>query len=218
MSAVPTLIIGNKNYSSWSLRPWLVMAHTGIAFEELRIPLYGPGSREHILQFSPAGKVPVLIDGDVVIWDSLAICEYLAERHPQLWPQDVAARAHARSISAEMHSGFTELRRAMPMNCKAHLPSLGRTAAVEYDIFRITAIWQDCRIRYAAGGEFLFGGFSIADAMYAPVVLRLRSYGVELPAESQRWANMMAALPAMHRWLVAARAETEVLQQFELSP
>lgn len=218
MNTVPTLIIGNKNYSSWSLRPWLVMAHTGIAFEELRIPLYAPGSREHILQFSPAGKVPVLIDGDVVVWDSLAICEYLAEQHPQLWPQDVVARAHARSICAEMHSGFTELRRAMPMNCKASLPGLGRTPAVEYDIFRITAIWQDCRSRYAGGGEFLFGRFSIADAMYAPVVLRLRSYGVGLPPESQRWAEMIVALPAMQQWIAAGRAETEVLPQFETHP
>jgi glutathione S-transferase len=212
---VLTLVIGNKNYSSWSLRPWLALKASGIAFEEIRIPLYEPETHEQILTYSPSGKVPVLLDGDVRIWDSLAICEYVAERFPEkhLWPSDVRARAYARSISAEMHSGFVNLRTHMSMNCRRHFPGRGRTPAVEQDIARITAIWEECRARWA--GPFLFGAFSIADAMYAPVVLRFRTYAVELPPLSSRFSQEIIALPAIQEWLIAAEAETETIPEFD---
>ena len=183
------LVIGNKNYSSWSLRPWLAMKLAGIAFDEIRIPLYGPGSKERILEHSPAGKVPILKDGATVVWDSLAILEYLAERYAQLWPRDRVERARARSISAEMHSGFAQLREHMSMNVRKRYPGKGRTLEVEKDIARISAIWAEAK------GPFLFGEFTAADAMYAPVVLRFRTYGVEGP--NRQYMDAMLALPAM---------------------
>ena len=212
----PTLVIGNKNYSSWSLRPWLAMKVAGIPFAEHRIPLYGPGSKDQILVYSPAGKVPCLADGDLRVWDSLSICEYLAEKHPGLWPQDPAARALARSVSAEMHSGFANLRAKMSMNIRKRYPGLGRTPESMADVARIVSLWSDCRARYGKGGPFLFGAFSIADAMYAPVVLRFRTYEVELPADCRAYSDAVLALPAMQDWIAAAMAETESLPQFEL--
>ena len=212
----PTLVIGNKNYSSWSLRPWLAMRVAGIPFAEHRIPLYGPGSKDQILVYSPAGKVPCLADGDLRVWDSLSICEYLAEKHPGLWPQDPAARALARSVSAEMHSGFANLRAKMSMNIRKRYPGLGRTPESLADVARIVSLWSDCRARYGKGGRFLFGAFSIADAMYAPVVLRFRTYEVELPADCRAYSDAVLALPAMQDWIAAAMAETESLPQFEL--
>lgn len=209
------LIIGNKNYSSWSLRPWLAMKVAGIAFDEHRIPLYGPGSKEQILAYSPAGKVPCLVDGALRVWDSLAICEYLAEKHPGLWPQDPAARAVARSISAEMHSGFANLRTHMSMNIRKRHPGKGRTPESLADVARIVAMWSDCRARHGKEGPYLFGKFSIADAMYAPVVLRFRTYEVELPADCRAYADAILALPAMQDWIAAAGAEAETLPQFE---
>ena len=211
-----TLVIGNKNYSSWSLRPWLAMKVAGIPFAEHRIPLYGPGSKDQILVYSPAGKVPCLADGDLRVWDSLSICEYLAEKHPGLWPQDPAARALARSVSAEMHSGFANLRAKMSMNIRKRYPGLGRTPESMADVARIVSLWSDCRARYGKGGRFLFGAFSIADAMYAPVVLRFRTYEVELPADCRAYSDAVLALPAMQDWIAAAMAETESLPQFEL--
>ena len=211
-----TLVIGNKNYSSWSLRPWLAMRVAGIPFAEHRIPLYGPGSKDQILVYSPAGKVPCLADGDLRVWDSLSICEYLAEKHPGLWPQDPAARALARSVSAEMHSGFMNLRAKMSMNIRKRYPGLGRTPESMADVARIVSLWSDCRARYGKGGRFLFGAFSIADAMYAPVVLRFRTYEVELPADCRAYSDAVLALPAMQDWIAAAMAETESLPQFEL--
>ena len=211
-----TLVIGNKNYSSWSLRPWLAMRVAGIPFAEHRIPLYGPGSKDQILVYSPAGKVPCLADGDLRVWDSLSICEYLAEKHPGLWPQDPAARALARSVSAEMHSGFANLRAKMSMNIRKRYPGLGRTPESMADVARIVSLWSDCRARYGKGGRFLFGAFSIADAMYAPVVLRFRTYEVELPADCRAYSDAVLALPAMQDWIAAAMAETESLPQFEL--
>ena len=211
-----TLVIGNKNYSSWSLRPWLAMRVAGIPFAEHRIPLYGPGSKDQILVYSPAGKVPCLADGDLRVWDSLSICEYLAEKHPGLWPQDPAARALARSVSAEMHSGFANLRAKMSMNIRKRYPGLGRTPESLADVARIVSLWSDCRARYGKGGPFLFGAFSIADAMYAPVVLRFRTYEVELPADCRAYSDAVLALPAMQDWIAAAMAETESLPQFEL--
>jgi glutathione S-transferase len=214
-----TLIIGNKNYSSWSLRPWLVLRQAGIPFGEIRIPLYTPGSKEQILRHSPSGKVPVLKHGEITVWDSLAICEYLAERFPEkkLWPADRQARAVARSISAEMHSGFTALRTHMSMNIRRALPGRGRTPESLADVARIVALWEDCR-RSGDGGPFLFGHFTVADAMYAPVALRFQTYAVELSPLARAYADTMLALPAMQEWIAAARAETEVIEAFEPEP
>ena len=213
----PVLVIGNKAYSSWSLRPWLLMRQAGISFDEVRLSLYAEGAKQNILQHSPAGKVPVLKDGGLTIWDSLAICEYLAERHleKQLWPADVAARAHARAISAEMHSGFTNLRTLMPMNVRREIPGRTRTPEVAAEIARIETIWNDCRGSHGAHGPFLFGAFCIADAMYAPVVSRLRTYGVALGGAAAQYAGVIHALPAMQEWIAGARAETEVNPQYE---
>lgn len=211
------LTIGNKAYSSWSLRPWLLMKHAGIRFAESRISLYAEGAKEKLLAQSPAGKVPVLKDGALTIWDSLAIAEYLAEKYPhkQLWPAKAAARAHARSICAEMHSGFTGVRSQMPMNVRRELLGRPRSAETEAEIARIAAIWNECRGLHAANGPFLFGAFSIADAMYAPVVTRFRTYGVELAEPAATYAATMLALPAMLEWVAAAHAETEVNPLYE---
>jgi glutathione S-transferase len=205
------LVVGNKNYSSWSLRAWLAMKVLGIPFEERRIPLYGPESKRKLLEHSPAGKVPCLVDGEVRVWDSLAILEYLAERHPALWPADAALRARARSISAEMHAGFPHLRQHMCMNIRKRLPGKGRTPEVLAEIARIVAIWSEAR------GPFLFGAFGAADAMYAPVVLRFRTYEVELPPVCRAYADAVLALPALQEWMRDAERETESLPQFELT-
>ncbi|MDK2123201.1 glutathione S-transferase family protein [Parachitinimonas caeni] len=204
------LIIGNKNYSSWSLRPWLLLKQAQIPFEEVLIPLYEAGSRERTLAYSPTGKVPCLIDGDIVVWDSLAISEYLAECFPerQLWPAAMADRAEARAIAAEMHAGFTYLRGQMPMNLRRERPRLSKAPEVEQDIARIISIWSALRQRHAGAGDFLFGSFSVADAMYAPVVTRFKSYDVKLPALAQQYADTVLALPAMQEWYAAGRAES----------
>ena len=210
-----TLVIGNKAYSSWSMRPWLLMKEAGLAFDEVRIPLYQEGHDRKIRDYSPAGRVPVLVDGAVTVWDSLAICEYLAERHAEksLWPANAAARAHARAVSAEMHAGFAALRSNMGMNVRRSFPGVGMTPEVAKDIARIEQLWDDCLQRY--GGPFLFGAFGIADAMYAPVATRFRTYAVGLSAVAQRYADLLLALPAVAEWYAAAHAETEVLPQFE---
>lgn len=212
-----TLAIGNKNYSSWSLRPWLVLRQAGIPFEEVRIPLYCPESDAALAKWSPSGKVPALHDGTATMWDSLAICETLAERFPEkrLWPADAAARATARAVSAEMHAGFAALRTHMSMNIRARRPGQGRTPECLADIGRIVAIWTTCRTRYGAGGAFLFGDFSIADAMYAPVVLRFQTYGVALNGAAKSYAETILALPALQAWVADAIAESERIAQFE---
>ena len=212
------LVIGNKNYSSWSLRPWLAMKVAGIAFDEHRIPLYGTEAKARILAFNPAGKVPCLVDDEagIRVWDSLAICEYLAEKHPGLWPKDGAARALARSISAEMHSGFQNLRQHMSMNIRRRHPGKGRTPESLADVARVVALWSDCRARFGTDGPFLFGAFSIADAMYAPVVLRFRTYEVELPADCRAYSDAVLALPAMREWIADAERETESIAQFDM--
>jgi glutathione S-transferase len=203
------LVIGNKNYSSWSLRPWLAMKVLGIPFEEKRVPLYGPDSRRELLRYSPAGKVPCLVDGELRVWDSLAILEYLAERHPALWPAEATLRARARSVSAEMHSGFPKLRQHMSMNVRKRHPGKGRTPEVLAEIARVIGIWGEAR------GPFLFGPFCAADAMYAPVVLRFRTYEVELPPVCRAYADAVLALPALQEWMRDAGRETESLPQFE---
>jgi glutathione S-transferase len=203
------LVIGNKNYSSWSLRPWLALKVFGFEFDERRIPLYGPGSKEAILKHSPAGKVPVLIDGPTTVWDSLAILEYLAEKNRKLWPVDPAERARARSISAEMHSGFPNLREHMSMNVRKRYPGKGRAPEALVELERIKAIWNECR------KPFLFGPFSAADAMYAPMVLRFRTYEVELPRAGRAYMDAMLELPAMQEWIAAAERETESISAFD---
>jgi glutathione S-transferase len=212
-----TLVIGNKNYSSWSLRPWLLMKQAGIPFVERYIPIRSATWNTQIRELSPSGKVPALVHGDVRVWDSLAICEYLAERFPenQLWPAAVAARAEARSVSAEMHSGFQALRQNMFMNIRRRMPSHGRTPEALADIERIVAIWNGCRARYAAGGPFLFGTFSIADAMYAPIALRFQTYAVTVDGAAGDYARTLLALPAIQEWVAAAHAEKEQLAHYE---
>ncbi|MDB5584239.1 MAG: glutathione S-transferase [Bradyrhizobium sp.] len=211
------LLIGNKNYSSWSLRPWIAMKVAGIAFDEQVIPLYEPGSREQVLQYSPAGKVPVLVDGDMAVWESLAILEYLAEKFPKagLWPSDMRARSHARVVSNEMHGGFQALRKACAMNM--WLPPKHRPQAddVMENVWRIDVLWRDCRKRFGQGGEFLFGAFGAADAMYAPVVSRLHSYGLPVSTEAQAYMDAVMALPAWREWHDAALREPWVMQHNE---
>jgi glutathione S-transferase len=217
MGTVMKLVIGNKNYSSWSLRAWLLMRVKDIPFEELRIPLYQPGSRERILQYSPSGKVPVLMDGDFAVWDSLAIAEYLHERYPdrRIWPADPRVRSRARSLCAEMHSGFTALRSQMPMNLRASHPGKGHTPEVLADVARIAELWTLTLERFADEGPFLFGQFTAADAFYAPVVMRFVIYGVALPSPCRVYVDAVRTLPEMQAWQEAALAETERLPQFE---
>ncbi|MDM9379184.1 glutathione S-transferase family protein [Chlorogloeopsis sp. ULAP01] len=212
-----TLVIGNKNYSSWSLRPWLVMKQFGLEFQEICIPLYTPESASKISQYCPSGKVPVLLHGSLKIWDSLAICEYLAEEFPHLywWPKDKFKRAIARSISAEMHSGFQNLRQNMPMNCRAKLPGKGMAIGVQKDINRITHIWRECRQNFGTGGDMLFGKFTVADAMFAPVVLRFVIYDVQLDDIARKYVESILALPALQEWIKAAESEQEVIAAYE---
>ena len=206
-----TLVIGNKNYSSWSMRPWVAATAFGIPFTEVRVLLDQPDTAATIARYSHAGRVPVLVAGEMTIWDSLAICEYLAEQFPDkhMWPQDVAARAMARSVVAEMHSGFVGLRTAMSMNIKAYLPGRGRTPESQADIGRVCEIWEECLSRFGHH-EFLFGDFSIADAFYAPVVMRFKTYGVALAPALQAYCDRMLAHPAVARWVREALAETEI--------
>jgi glutathione S-transferase len=204
-----TLIVGSKNYSSWSLRPYLALAHTGQPFQEVVIALDQPDTAANIAKYSPSGRVPALLHGTLSIWDSLAICEYLAETFPQarLWPQEREARAVARAVVAEMHSGFSNLRQNMTMDIRARKPGQGRAPGVAEDIARIQALWNDCRARFGQGGPFLFGHFSIADAFYAPVVTRFVTYEVELDAVSQAYRDTVLELPALKTWTEAALKE-----------
>jgi glutathione S-transferase len=216
------LVIGNKNYSSWSMRPWLALRANDIAFEEVFIPLYtGDADKQRILSFSRAGKVPTLIDGDVAVWDSLAIIEYLAERFPEakLWPEDRAGRAYARSISAEMHSGFMALRNECPMNLHRPVREVALSQDARANIARIQEIWLDCRERQnKLGGErgpFLFGTFGAADAMFAPVVYRFRTYAIDVAPKVRAYMDTMLALPAVDEWTSAGLAETLLIDRVE---
>jgi glutathione S-transferase len=214
-----TLVVGNKNYSSWSMRPWLAMRASRIPFEEVFIPLYtdNKADKDRILSFTRSGKVPALIDGDVTVWDSLSIIEYLAERFPEakLWPQDRAARAHARSISAEMHSSFLPLRNECGMNLHRPIRAVTLTADAQANVARVVQIWTECRERYGKLGPFLFGAFTAADAMYAPVVHRLRTYAIKVAPQAQAYMETMMALPAFAEWTRAGLAETLLIEKFE---
>jgi glutathione S-transferase len=208
------LIIGNKNYSSWSLRPWIVMRHAGIAFDEELVPLYEPGSREQVMKYSPTGTVPCLVDGDLTVWESLAILDYLADKFPdkKLWPDDLKARGHARAISSEMHAGFGPLRQHCPMNMRRDRSKPRELPPqVQANVDRIDAIWTQTRSRFGAGGPFLLGAFSNADAMYAPVVSRFASYGVAVTPASRSYMSAMTALPAWKEWEEAGRVEPMVM-------
>lgn len=212
-----TLVIGNKAYSSWSLRPWLLLKHGNVAFDEVRIPLYREDSAAALAKWSPTGKVPVLIDDGLVIAESIAILEYAAERFPDGcgWPADVAARALARAASAEMHAGFGALRMAMPFNCRSRRRvSLSHAAA--QDVARVQALWAECRTRFGAGGPWLFGRFSPADAMFAPVALRFVTYGIALDATARAYVDAVAAHPAVRAWIESGTKEAEIIPGSEV--
>jgi glutathione S-transferase len=210
------LIIGNKNYSSWSLRPWLAMKAAGIAFEETVISLEAKDFKARVTALSGAGRVPVLIDGEVRVWESLAVLEYLAEKFPAagLWPQEPDARAHARAIASEMHAGFMPLRRHLPMNVARPVKARALDDGAAADVVRIDSIWSECRTKY--GGPFLFGRFGAADAMYAPVAWRFNTYAVEVSDAARSYMRAVLALPASVEWREAARREPWVLPHDEV--
>jgi len=209
------LVIGNKNISSWSLRPWLAMRQTGIPFEEIKIELRRPDTHANILRYSPSGRVPILLVGDLAIWESLAILEYLAEVHPEarLWPAPQPARALARALCAEMHAGFAALREHCPMDLVARLPMATLPDPVASQVRRVLALWRDCRRQHGGADPFLFGAFSAADAMYAPVAARFRTYLPDLTpygddGTAAAYIAALFALPGMRAWEEAARLET----------
>jgi len=212
------LIIGNKNYSSWSFRPWLAMKVAGIEFQETLISLEAADFKSRLMAMSGTGKVPLLIDGGTRVWESLAILEYLAEKFPAagLWPQDRAARAHARAIGSEMHAGFQALRRQLPMNVRRPVIVRRIEADAQADVARIDAIWNECRSRFAAAGPFLYGTFGAADAMYAPVVWRFHTYAIEAGAVARDYMRALMTLPAWAEWSEAARREPWILPHDEV--
>jgi glutathione S-transferase len=213
-----TLYIGNKNYSSWSLRAWLALKHVGTPFKEVVIPLESGGTpTTAIRQHSPSGKVPALRYGEMVVWDSLAIGEYLAEEFHQarLWPTERVARAFARSVSAEMHSGFANLRSQLPMNVRRAPITLKLTPEVETDVARIVAIWGEARRRFGAGGPYLFGRFSLADAMFAPVATRFRTYGVPMDEVTSAYVATIHDHPAMREWVAEVKAEPWAIESYD---
>jgi glutathione S-transferase len=214
---MPTLVIANKCYSSWSLRPWLLMKHLGVAFDEIMIPLDLPDTREKVLKHSPAGKVPILIDGVVTVWESIAIMEHVGEAYgAPVWPEDRTARAMARSVAAEMHAGFSGLRSACPMNLGKKYASKDRGEAVARDVARFSAIVREARERFGAGGPFLFGAFSAADAMYAPLATRLDTYSIALDATTRAYVDTILSLPAFQEWRSAALKEEWIVPADEV--
>ena len=210
-----TLVIGSKNYSSWSLRPWMLLRQLGIGFDERVLTLDTPEFYGEIGKFNPARRVPVLLDAELTIWDSIAICEYLAEKTGRGWPKDVAARAYARSVSAEMHSGFQALREACPFNARARDRTVPVTPELEADVRRIDEMWADCRRRFASRGPWLFGDYSIADAMYSSVVLRFNTYGTELSPPSLEYLNKALADRALTDWIRAAESDPCQLEKVD---
>jgi glutathione S-transferase len=211
------LIIANKLYSSWSLRPWMLMTALGIPFEETVIPMYFPDSKTRMLDVSPTGKMPCLIDGDVTVWESLAIMEYLHERFPHkgVWPADAKARAHARAVANEMHAGFQALRNACPMNLGKRFAPRDPSSDVADNVRRLESLWADARRRFGAGGSFLYGNFSVADAMYAPVVTRLDTYQVPVSSGTRHYMDEVLAHPAFVKWREAALAEPWTISHYE---
>jgi glutathione S-transferase len=225
----PLLILGSKNYSSWSLRPWILLRHLGVDFEEVVLQLDTEQFHQEIGKYSPTRRVPVLIDGDVRVWDSLAICEYAGERaadwsgdlaghHLRVWPADAAARAHARSLCAEMHAGFQALRNSCPMNVRALNVKVRMTPELADDVARIDRIWSGCRQRFDGTGPWLFGEYCAADAMFAPVALRFRSYGAQLSARSREYLETVLADPFLGEWIAAAEVEDHFMARNELRP
>ncbi|WP_210394588.1 glutathione S-transferase family protein [Motiliproteus sediminis] len=212
---MPTLIIGNQNYSSWSLRPWILLKHAGIAFDTRRIGLFTDTFKAEITQYSEAGKVPVYQDGGLTLWESLAICEYVAELRPELWPDEPQARAIARAVCSEMHAGFNALRNELPMNCRARNRRISITDQCRADIDRVESIWRQCREQYGSEGPWLFDRYSVADAFFAPVVLRFQAYELTLTEETHAYCQTVLADPHLQQWISAGRAESEVLAEDE---
>lgn len=212
-----TLVIGNKNYSSWSLRAWLLLRQLQVPFKEIRLALHTDAFKEDIQRYSPTGLVPVLVTEDLTIWDSLAIGEYIADRHPELccWPEIPEVRGIARSVSAEMHSGFFQIRNTLPMNCRRRQGIDQISPELQQEIDRVCAIWRNCRQAHHESGEFLFGSFSIADAMYAPVVLRFNSYLIEVGEVEYQYMQTMLSLDSLQEWIDGALAEQEVIELYE---
>jgi len=213
---MPTLVIANKCYSSWSLRPWLLMKQLGIPFDEIVIPLDLPDTKAKVLKHSPAGKVPILIDGDVTVWESIAIMEYIGDAFAPVWPSDRDARAMARSVAAEMHAGFPALRSACPMNLGRKYAPKDRGDAVARDVARFSEIVRQARERFGAGGPFLFGAFSAADAMYAPLATRLDTYSIAIDATTRAYVDAILALPAFQEWRSAALKEEWIVDADEV--
>jgi len=212
------LVIANKNYSSWSLRPWILMKVAGIEFEEIKIALYSTEGKKQLCQYTDAGKVPVLIDNDMTIWDSLAIAEYLAENHPEkaLWPLANDSRAIARATTAEMHSSFHALRNALPMNCRRLTQYNDISTELQQDIDRICIIWKECKQNYGEQGDFLFGEFSIVDAFYAPIVIRLNGYNINVGEVERQYMDKILALPALQEWIQEAKKDKTVVENYEI--
>ena len=216
----PTLIIGNKNYSSWSLRPWVFMKQNGIAFEEKRVALSTETTAEELAQYGSGFKVPVLQDGDLTVWDSLSILEYLSEKYlaGSGWPVDANARAMARSVSAEMHSSFQNVRNELPMNCRKKFSGIRLSTKAEAEIERIVSLWRTCRREFAAEGEWLFGEYSIADAMFAPVALRFEGYSIPLAGVESDYVARVLRQPCVAEWIAAGKLEKEVIDEDEIDP
>lgn len=214
----PLLIIGNKNYSSWSLRPWVFMRHMGVEFEEKRVALFRTTTDTELAEYNSDFKVPVLKDGDLLVWDSLAILEYISEQYlaGNGWPQQAAARATARSVSSEMHSSFASVRNELPMNCRRQFHGVSLTAGAQREIDRIKRLWRMCREKYCAQGPWLFGDYSIADAMYAPIVMRFSGYNIELGHIERQYVQQVLQQAAIEEWVAAARLETEVIAEDEV--
>ena len=213
-----TLVIGNKNYSSWSLRPWVFLRQNRIEFEEKRVALFTETTSEELSQYDSDAKVPVLKDGDLVIWDSLSILEYVSEKYLDAngWPKEPRARAIARSLSAEMHSSFTGVRNELPMNCRKTFQGIQLSSQVEGEIERIKMLWQKCRMEFGADGEWLFGEYSIADAMFAPVALRFAGYGIPLSGVEEAYVNSVFNQPCIIEWIAAGKLEKEIIEIDEI--
>ena len=213
-----TLIIGNKNYSSWSLRPWVFMKQNQIEFDEKRVPLFTETTDEELSQYNSDFKVPVLKDGDLIVWDSLAILEYISENYLESdgWPREVSARAMARSMSCEMHSSFFNVRNELPMNCRKKFQNIKLSSEAKSEIERIKALWQQCRTRFGTAGEWLFGEYSIADAMFAPIALRLSGYNIPLDGVEQAYVQSVLRQPCIVEWVAAGKIEKEVIGEDEI--